>query len=128
MTRTGITTRPRDRARGSSSLRRTIRTARGSTRPKTSAATCGRSRSPSQTSTPPRGEAPFVNLPARRDVPSATAAQMVEADRIASEELGIRLEVLMENAAHQVAVAARLFLRGVAGKRIVAFAGRGNNG
>jgi NAD(P)H-hydrate epimerase len=53
---------------------------------------------------------------------------MAEADRFASEELGIPLEVLMENAAHQVAVAARLFLRGVAGKRIVAFAGSGNNG
>ncbi len=61
-------------------------------------------------------------------MPSATAAQMAEADRIASEELGIPLELLMENASHQIAVAARLFLGGVAGKRIVAFAGRGNNG
>ena len=53
---------------------------------------------------------------------------MAEADRIASEELGIPLESLMENAAHQIAVAARLFLGRVAGKRIVAFAGSGNNG
>jgi NAD(P)H-hydrate epimerase len=53
---------------------------------------------------------------------------MAEADRIASEELGIPLEGLMENAAHQVAVAARLFLGGISGKRIVAFAGSGNNG
>jgi NAD(P)H-hydrate epimerase len=53
---------------------------------------------------------------------------MAEADRIASEELGIPLEGLMENAAHQVAVAARLFLGGVSAKRIVAFAGSGNNG
>ena len=53
---------------------------------------------------------------------------MAEADRIASEELGIPLESLMENASHQIAVAARLFLGGVAGKRIVAFAGTGNNG
>ncbi len=53
---------------------------------------------------------------------------MAEADRIASEELGIPLELLMENASHQIAVAARLFLGGVAGKRIVAFAGSGNNG
>jgi hydroxyethylthiazole kinase-like uncharacterized protein yjeF len=68
------------------------------------------------------------NLPALRDVPSATAAQMAGADRIASDELGIPLEVLMENASHQIAVAARLFLGGVAGKRIVAFAGSGNNG
>jgi hydroxyethylthiazole kinase-like uncharacterized protein yjeF len=53
---------------------------------------------------------------------------MAEADRIASEELGIPLELLMENASHQIAVAARLFLGGVAGKAIVALAGSGNNG
>jgi hydroxyethylthiazole kinase-like uncharacterized protein yjeF len=53
---------------------------------------------------------------------------MAEADRAASEELGIPLESLMENASHQIAVVARLFLRTVAGKRIVAFAGSGNNG
>jgi len=53
---------------------------------------------------------------------------MAEADRIASDELGIPLESLMENASHQIAVAARLVLGGVAGKRIVAFAGTGNNG
>jgi NAD(P)H-hydrate epimerase len=53
---------------------------------------------------------------------------MAEADRVAAEDFGIPLEVLMENAAHQVASAARLFLGGVAGKRIVAFSGSGNNG
>lgn len=53
---------------------------------------------------------------------------MAEADRIASEELGIPLELLMENASRQIAAAARLFLGGVAGRRIVAFAGSGNNG
>lgn len=53
---------------------------------------------------------------------------MAEADRIASDELGIPLELLMENASHQIAAAARLFLGGVAGRRIVAFAGSGNNG
>ena len=53
---------------------------------------------------------------------------MADVDRIASEELGIPLEVLMENASHQIAVAARLFLGGVAGKMIVALAGSGNNG
>lgn len=70
----------------------------------------------------------FDNLPTLRDVPSATAAQMAAADRIASEELGISLELLMENASRQIAVAARVFLGGVAGKRIVALAGSGNNG
>lgn len=52
---------------------------------------------------------------------------MAEADRIASEELGIPLELLMENASHQIAVAARLFLGEVADKKIVALAGSGNN-
>jgi len=70
----------------------------------------------------------FDSLPTLRDVASATAAQMAEADRIAEEELGIPLELLMENASRQIAVAARLFLGGVAGKRVVAFAGSGNNG
>ncbi len=67
-------------------------------------------------------------LPRVRDVPVATAAQMAEADRIASTELGIPLEVLMKNAAHQIAVATRLYLDGVDGRDIVAVAGTGNNG
>lgn len=62
------------------------------------------------------------------DVPSATAAQMADVDRIASAELGVPLELLMENASHQIAIAARLFLGGVARKKIVALAGSGNNG
>jgi len=61
-------------------------------------------------------------------VASATAAQMAEADRIASEDLGIALELLMENASRQIAAAARAFLGDVAGKRIVALVGGGNNG
>ncbi len=67
-------------------------------------------------------------LPLVRDMPALTARQMAAADRIASEELGIPLEALMENAAHQIAVATRLFLGDVAGRRIVAVAGTGNNG
>lgn len=53
---------------------------------------------------------------------------MAEVDRVASEELAIPLEVLMENASHQIAGAARVFLGGVTGKRIVALVGGGNNG
>jgi NAD(P)H-hydrate epimerase len=68
------------------------------------------------------------DLPTLRDPPSATAAQMVEADRIASEELGIPLATLMENASREIAAAARAFLGDVAGRRIVALAGSGNNG
>ena len=79
-------------------------------------------------SLPRPGAAAFDNLPALRDVPSATAQQMAEADRIASEQLGISVEMLMENASHQIARAARLMLGGVADKRIVALVGSGNNG
>ena len=69
------------------------------------------------------------SLPLVRDVPVATAVQMAEADRVASVELGIPLEALMENAAHQIAVATRLWLGGsVAGRDIVAICGTGNNG
>jgi NAD(P)H-hydrate epimerase len=74
------------------------------------------------------GRVTFDDLPALRQVPSVTAAQMAEADRIASEDLGVAVELLMENASHQIATAARLFLGSVAGKRIVALAGSGNNG
>ena len=69
-----------------------------------------------------------IGLPTVREVPSATAAQMAEADRIAADQLGVPLDRLMENACRQVAAAARLLLGGVSGKRIVAFAGSGNNG
>ncbi len=62
------------------------------------------------------------------EVPLATAAQMAEADRVASTDLGIPLEVLMENAAHQVAVAARAFLGTVHGRSVAAVCGTGNNG
>jgi hydroxyethylthiazole kinase-like uncharacterized protein yjeF len=67
------------------------------------------------------------SLPAVRDVPSVTAAQMAEADRVAAE-LGIPLATLMENASHQIAAATRAFLGGVEGKLIAAIVGNGNNG
>lgn len=54
---------------------------------------------------------------------------MARADRAAIEDLGIPVAALMENAGRQVATVARLFLGGsVAGRRIVALCGRGNNG
>lgn len=67
-------------------------------------------------------------LPAISSVPTASATEMAEADRIASEELGIPLEALMENAAHQIAAATRLFAGGVSGLRVAAVCGNGNNG
>lgn len=67
-------------------------------------------------------------LPLAAGVPSVTARGMAEADRVASEEYGIPLEALMENAAHRIARATRLFLGGTAGRRVVAIAGSGHNG
>jgi NAD(P)H-hydrate epimerase len=64
-----------------------------------------------------------------RAVPTVTAAQMAEIDRVTIEELHIPVEVLMENAGRQIAAAARAFLDGsVAGKRVIALVGTGNNG
>jgi len=67
-------------------------------------------------------------LPELRAPPTATAAQMSDADRISVDELGIGLEMLMENASRQIAAAARAFLGEVNGKRVLALAGSGNNG
>ena len=65
---------------------------------------------------------------AARDVPTAAAVEMAEADRIASEVLGIPLEALMENAARQIAAAARAFLGDLDGQIVAAVVGTGNNG
>src|SRR4051812_35714320 len=70
------------------------------------------------------------SLPTRRarDVPLATAAQMAEADRIASDGLGIPLDTLMESASRQIATATQRFFGDISGRDIVALAGKGNNG
>jgi hydroxyethylthiazole kinase-like uncharacterized protein yjeF len=69
------------------------------------------------------------DLPTVRGVPSVTATQMAEVDRITIEEFQIPVDVLMENAGRQTAAAARTFLDGtVAGKRVIGLVGSGNNG
>src|SRR5207302_2018663 len=75
-----------------------------------------------------RPEMTLADLPVRRDVPAVSAAQMAEADRITIEDVRLPVEVLMENASRQVATGARAYLGSVAGKRIAAFVGSGNNG
>jgi hydroxyethylthiazole kinase-like uncharacterized protein yjeF len=71
----------------------------------------------------------FDDLPTLRTVPSVTAAQMAEVDRITIEELDIPVDILMEYASRQIAAAARAFLGGrVAGKRVIGLVGSGNNG
>ena len=58
-----------------------------------------------------------------------TAEEMAEADRIAIEEFGIEVAVLMENAGLQAGILARKMLGGgVAGRRVCCVAGKGNNG
>ena len=65
---------------------------------------------------------------AAREVTAITAAQMAEADRVASSVLGVPLEALMENAAHQVAAATRALLGEIDGQLIAAVVGSGHNG
>ena len=68
------------------------------------------------------------DLPVVR-APAISAAQMAEIDAAAGATFHLAAEVLMENASRGVARAARAFLDGaVAGRRIVALAGPGNNG
>jgi len=67
-------------------------------------------------------------LPRVGGVPSVTANQMAEVDRVTIEEIAISVDALMENAAHQIARAARALVGRVDGRRIVGLVGRGNNG
>lgn len=71
-----------------------------------------------------------MNLPAisARFVPRATAAQMADADRVASEQLGIPLASLMDNASRQIAGIAALMLEDLADAVVSAVVGSGNNG
>ncbi|HEX9028955.1 MAG TPA: NAD(P)H-hydrate epimerase [Anaerolineales bacterium] len=65
----------------------------------------------------------------KSDIPSLTRDQMAEVDRIMVEELGIDLIQMMENAGRDLAELARRWLGGqVAGRRIAALCGAGNNG
>jgi NAD(P)H-hydrate epimerase len=71
----------------------------------------------------------LADLPIARRVATATAAQMAEADRIATLEMQIGVDILMESASRQIAATARVYLGGrVAGMRVVALVGSGNNG
>lgn len=57
-----------------------------------------------------------------------SVAEMRELERVAIEEYGIPSIVLMENAARQTAALIEKRLDGLKGKRILIFAGKGNNG
>jgi NAD(P)H-hydrate epimerase len=66
---------------------------------------------------------------AAADLPALTREQMREVDRLMIQEFDIQLLQMMENAGLALAELARLHLGGsVRGRRVVVFAGRGNNG
>lgn len=75
-------------------------------------------------------EHPYLDGDRRSDVlPSVTANEMKEIDRIMVEELGIGLLQMMEHAGRNVTEVARTLLGGeLAGKKVVVLAGPGNNG
>jgi len=79
----------------------------------------------------------YVPDPAAAGIPTLAAAslpwlsvgQMCEVDRVLTQELGIALEQLMENAGRNLALLARRLLGGDAtGRRILVLAGPGGNG
>lgn len=61
-------------------------------------------------------------------LPWITAAQMREVDRLTTDEIGISLEQMMENAGRALASAAARLLGGAARRSVVVLAGPGGNG
>lgn len=62
------------------------------------------------------------------DVPWVSVEQMREVDRLATEEFGVLLEQMMENAGRNLAATARELLGGLAERRVVVLVGPGGNG
>jgi NAD(P)H-hydrate epimerase len=72
-----------------------------------------------------RGALPLVSP---GELPWLTVAQMREVDRLMTQEIGITLEQMMENAGRALATAATWLLHGARGRSIVVLAGPGGNG
>lgn len=63
------------------------------------------------------------------DIPTLTAQQMVEVDRLMTEEWGIELIQMMENAGHNLAeLTVRMLGASLSGRSVCVLCGRGNNG
>jgi NAD(P)H-hydrate epimerase len=63
------------------------------------------------------------------EIPSVTVAQMREVDRVMTEEIGVDLVQMMENAGRALAHHSRTLLGGdVRGRRVTVLAGHGGNG
>ncbi len=63
-----------------------------------------------------------------RTVPTVTADQMREVDRVAIEEIGLSLLSMMENAGRGLAALTARKLHSVRGRRILCLSGKGGNG
>jgi len=61
-------------------------------------------------------------------VPSVTAAQMAEVDRIAVERYGIKLHRMMNFAGMHTAEVAKAIMNGTGKRKVLVLAGKGNNG
>lgn len=64
----------------------------------------------------------------RLPVPAVTVDQMREVDRLMTEEYGILLIQMMENAGRNLATLVSIVARGAAAKSVLVLAGSGNNG
>jgi len=67
---------------------------------------------------------PTFTTPAGRAVPAVTAAEMAEVDRVAVDEVGLRLLQMMENAGRTLAAQVRALADGP----VTVLAGSGGNG
>ncbi|MCA9382729.1 NAD(P)H-hydrate epimerase [Candidatus Dojkabacteria bacterium] len=68
----------------------------------------------------------YVN---RSDIPAISVSQMKKIDRLMLEQIGVNIEMMMENAGRSLAEIARFMLdRSILNKNILIFAGKGNNG
>jgi len=63
-----------------------------------------------------------------QEIPSLTTEQMIEVDRLMTEEWGITLMQMMENAGRNLAELSKRLLQDLSGKKIVVLCGTGNNG
>jgi NAD(P)H-hydrate epimerase len=78
---------------------------------------------------PPGGRDPLLHTIPASSVPTVSAAQMAEVDRIVVQERALLLVQMMENAGRALATLTRQVLGGdVAGRRVLVLAGSGGNG
>lgn len=70
---------------------------------------------------------PFETVDGRR-VPGVTAKEMSEVDRVAVQDVGVELPMMMENAGRTLAIHVRDLIADTSGASVVVLAGGGGNG